>query len=273
MPGMLYVVGTPIGNLEDLTQRGMRVLGEVDLIAAEDTRVARKLLNYLGSKTRTLSFNEFNAHRRVPQVLEALREGDVAIVTDAGMPGVSDPGASLVAAAAAAGFRVAGVPGPSAVTTALAVSGMRGDSFRFLGFLPRTSGARTKLLEKHVAAPETLIAYEAPHRLHAALSDVKLVLGNRRIAVCRELTKLHEEVFRGVLEEAIEYFGDPRGEFVLVVEGAGKDTAVSTVVDTQVAEAMQAARLEGISRREAAIKVAATLGVPRRRAYQFWEAG
>ncbi len=270
MPGTLFVVATPIGNLEDLTPRAARVLGEVALIAAEDTRQTRKLLNRLGLRTRMLSYNAHNARSREPALLSALQDGDVALTTDAGAPGVSDPGAQLVAAAAAAGFSVVAAPGPSAVTAALSVAGMPADAFHFLGFLPRAGKARRKALAEAASRRETLVLFEAPHRLQATLSDLLSTLGDRRVAVCRELTKLHEEVFRGVVSEAIARFPAPRGEFTLVIEGAPDKRAAQTPDDAEVASAMASARERGLSRSAAAAEVAAALGVPRRHAYGLW---
>ena len=271
MTGTLHVVATPIGNLEDLTPRAARVLGEVALIAAEDTRQTRKLLSRLGLSTRIVSYNQHNARQRTPSLLNALQEGDVALVTDAGAPGVSDPGAGLVAEAAGAGFAVVSVPGPSAVTAALAVSGFPADAFHFLGFLPRTAKARRAALIGASTLRATLVLFEAPHRLRAALTDIAETLGDRRVAVCREMTKVHEEVFRGTVLEAIAYFAAPRGEFTLVIEGAGEPPPDAPVPAERVAEAMAIARTSGLSRRDAALRVSRELGVPRRAAYAAWE--
>ncbi len=271
MTGNLYVVATPIGNLEDLTPRAARVLGEVALIAAEDTRQTRKLLSRLGVSKRTLSYNRHNTRQRTPALLDALREGDVALVTDAGAPGVSDPGAGLVAEAARAGFDVVSVPGPSAVTAALAVAGFSADSFHFLGFLPRTTRARRAALTEASSLRATLVLFEAPHRLLATLADVADVLGDRRLAACREMTKVHEEVFRGTVREAIAHFEAPRGEFTLVIEGAPDAAPPEPPSLGRIAEAMATARASGLSRRDAAVQVSRELGVPRRAAYAAWE--
>ena len=271
MTGTLYVVATPIGNLEDLTPRAARVLAEVALIAAEDTRQTRKLLSHLKLSTRIVSYNEHNARQRTPALLDALREDDVALVTDAGAPGVSDPGAGLVAEVARAGFGVVSVPGPSAVTAALAVSGFPADTFQFLGFLPRTPKARRAALSGASSLRATLVLFEAPHRLIATLADIAEVLGDRRLAACREMTKVHEEVFRGTVREAIAYFDVPRGEFTLVIEGAGELPTDAPVSTERIAEAMAAARASGLRRRDAAVRVSSELGVPRRAAYRAWE--
>ena len=271
MSGTLYVVATPIGNLEDLTPRAARVLEEAALIAAEDTRQTRKLLNRLGVSTRTISYNQHNAHQRTPILLDALQRGDVAIVTDAGAPGVSDPGAGLVAEAARAGFTIVSVPGPSAVTAALAVSGFSADAFHFLGFLPRTAKARRAALAEVSSLRTTLVLFEAPHRLRAALADIAGTLGERPIAVCREMTKIYEEVFRGTAQEAVAYFAAPRGEFTLVIEGAQDAPRHEPLSTEQITEAMSAARASGLRRRDAAARVSSELGVPRRAAYAAWE--
>lgn len=273
MPGTLYVVATPIGNLEDLTPRAARVLGEAALIAAEDTRQTRKLLSYLGLSVRAVSYNQHNARQRTPALLHALREGDVALVTDAGAPGVSDPGAGLVAEAARAGFDIVSVPGPSAVTAALAVSGFRADAFHFLGFLPRTAKARRAALAEASLLRATLVLFEAPHRLLATLTAIEEAFGVRRMAVCREMTKMYEEVFRGTVGEAIAYFDAPRGEFTLVIEGASDTVSAEPASEERVASAMAAARGSGLSRRDAAVQVSRELGIPRRAAYGAWEQG
>ena len=270
--GILYVVGTPIGNLEDLTRRAARVLGEVDLIAAEDTRVTRRLLNHLGLKARLTSCHQHNWPDKLPTILQALESGDVALVTDAGMPAVSDPGSELVSQVAAAGFRVEIVPGVSAVTSALAVAGIPADSFLFIGFLPRRRNERDRRLAEASRSPHTLVIFEAPHRLTATLNDLLQALGDREVAVCRELTKRYEEVFRGVLSQAKEKFPTPRGEFVLVVRGAGAADAdeAREAGPEAVLQELLALRQSGARAREAVAAVAASSGWPRRRVYQLW---
>ena len=223
----LYVVATPIGNLEDVTLRALRVLREVSLIAAEDTRTTRKLLTHHGIHNRLLSYNEHNKAARLPKLLASLRDGDVALVSEGGTPVISDPGLDLVAAAWEAGFDVSPVPGPSAVTAALAVSGLSARQFIYLGFLPRRSGERRRLFASLRDDPRTIVAFESPHRLRRSLTDLLAELADRRLAVCRELTKRFEEVFRGSVSEALEHFAAPRGEFTLVVEGASAPAAIS----------------------------------------------
>jgi 16S rRNA (cytidine1402-2'-O)-methyltransferase len=268
--GTLYVVGTPIGNLEDLTFRAARILSEVDLIAAEDTRVTRKLLSHLGIHVPLTSYHEHNRQVRLPELLAALQTGDVALVTDAGMPGISDPGDELVFQTAAAGFQVVPVPGASAVTTALAVSGLPAAAFVFLGFLPRRGKDRRARLDIARATPLALVLFEAPHRLHATLEDLRSVLGDRDIAVCRELTKLHEEVFRGTITQAIEHFQTPRGELVLVVKGSAPPREEKApdleLAQQQLAELKQS----GAHAKEAVAAVAGSLGLPRQTIYRLW---
>lgn len=268
--GTFYVVGTPIGNLEDLTGRAARILAAVDLIAAEDTRVTRRLLNHLRLRTPLLSCHRHNWPARLPQLLQALESGEVALVTDAGMPAVSDPGAEITAAVAAAGFPVEVIPGPSAVTTALAAAGMSADSFLFLGFLPRRRQERQAALAQAAALPYTLVIFEAPHRLRPALADLQAILGQRQIAVCRELTKIHQEVWRGDLAGALDYFTAPRGEFVLVVAG-NSDTPAAAAADPDTARQQLAEKRQaGLRARDAVAAVTAATGLPRREVYQLW---
>ena len=269
MSGTLYVIATPIGNLEDITYRAARVLGEVSLVVAEDTRRTRKLLTHLGVRRPLLSYNEHNAAQRTPRILAALREADVALVSDAGVPLVSDPGADLVRAAAKQGTPVVAVPGASAVTAALATAGMPAGAFHFLGFLPRTRKARRDALAAYADDPATLVVFEAPHRLQVALGDLRHALGDREVAVCRELTKLHEEVFRGTLSGAAAHFSEPRGEFVLVI--AGGDPPKREAPDVGAAR-REMARLKeaGATRRDASARVVEAYGLSRREAYRLW---
>ena len=247
------------------------MLGEVSLVAAEDTRVSRRLLNHLGIRVSCVSCNEHNWRQRVPELVQVLETGDVALVTDAGMPGVSDPGAAIVTAIAAEGFDVQVIPGPSAVTTALAVSGFPADSFTFLGFLPRRGRERRERLAWAAALPDTLVVFEAPHRLRATLADLLGALGDRQMAVCRELTKLHEEVWRGSLSEAIEHFTEARGEFVLVVAGAGTVEKIEAHDSREQARELLAAQREsGVRAREAVAEVMAATGLSRSEVYRMW---
>ena len=270
--GTLYVVTTPIGNLEDLTLRAIRVLSEVGLVAAEDTRQSRKLLTHLGISKRIISYNQHNAARRAPRLLQSLLAEDVALVTDAGVPAISDPGADLARAAAEQGINVIAIPGPSAVTTALSVSGMGGDSFRFVGFPPRARKARRELLAGLEAEPATLVFFESPHRIRAMLEDLAAVLANRPIAVCRELTKLHEEVFRGTAGDALAHFDNPRGEFVIVVQGAPPRASRRDIeADKEGARAaLVALKAQGQTRRDAVAQVTDAYAISKRDAYRLW---
>lgn len=268
MPGTLYVVATPIGNLEDLTYRAARVLGEVALVVAEDTRQTRKLLTHLGLHKPLLSYNQHNAAQRTPRVLDALGAGDVALVSDAGTPLVSDPGAGLVRAAAEAGSPVVALPGPSAVVAALATAGMPADAFHFLGFPPRASKARRETFAAYAHDPLTLVVFEAPHRLSATLADLREALGDREVVVCRELTKRYEEAFRGSLSAAAAHFIAPRGEFVLVIAGGEPERPVADTAGAT--EALSRMKAAGLSRKDASARVEEGYGISRREAYRIW---
>ena len=215
----LYVVATPIGNLEDVTLRALRVLREVKLIAAEDTRTTRRLLNTYDIRTALTSYHEHSRRSKLDYLLNYLEREDLALVSEAGTPGLSDPGYELIVAAAERGVSVVPIPGASAVVTALVVSGLPTDQFLYVGFLPRRKGQRQRLLAAIVDEPRTIVAFETPHRLSGALSDIEETLGNRRLALCCELTKIHEQIFRGRVSQAREHFVEPRGEFTLVIEG------------------------------------------------------
>jgi 16S rRNA (cytidine1402-2'-O)-methyltransferase len=216
---VLYVIATPIGNLEDISLRALRLLREVNLIAAEDTRTTRRLLNTYNIKTPLTSYHEHSKRAKLDYLLDYLEKEDLALVSEAGMPGLSDPGYELIVAAIERGISVVPIPGASAVITALVVSGLPTDQFLYVGFLPRRKGQRQRLLSSIVDEPRTIVAFETPHRLREALSDIEEILGNRRLSVCRELTKVHEEIFRGRVSQARKHFVEPRGEFSLVIEG------------------------------------------------------
>lgn len=223
--GTLYLVGTPIGNLEDITLRAVRTLREVDLIAAEDTRTTRHLLTAYDIHTPLTSYHDFTGPGKTRRLVRLLEEGkNIALVSEAGMPGISDPGFALIRAAIEANIRVTAAPGPSAITTALALSGLPAHRFCFLGFLPRKSGDRKRLLAAYSEREETLVMFESPHRILASLQDLAGAVGrDRPMAAARELTKKHEEIIRGSVAEVIEHLsaGVVRGEFTLVVGGKG----------------------------------------------------
>jgi 16S rRNA (cytidine1402-2'-O)-methyltransferase len=265
--GTLYLVGTPIGNLEDITLRALRVLKEVTLIAAEDTRRARILARRYEIETPITSYFEGNKLTKLDTVLGALDTGDVALISEAGMPGLSDPGYELIRAAIERGYSVVPVPGPSAPVTALVVSGLPSDSFLYLGFLPRRRSERYGLLSKVAQERRTLIAFEVPHRLRASLADIVAVLGDRPLAVCRELTKLHEEVWRGTISEARAHFDEvqPRGEFTLVIGGAPEESECWD--EDKVRTALEELLAQGVPRPAAARRVAAASGWSRSEVY------
>ena len=272
MNGTLYVVATPLGNLGDLTPRAAEVLRQAAVIAAEDTRRTRGLLSHLGVSPTLLSFHAHSGKRRLDTLLEILAGGrDVALVTDAGTPGVSDPGTDLVAAAREAGFTVVPIPGPSAVATALSAAGMPADRYLFLGFLPRKGTERARLLARAAAEEWSVVLFEAPSRLVALLRDLAAAAGpDRRAVVARELTKLHEELRAGTLAGLADYYSDatPRGEITIVVEGTGAPAPPPdrTADATEEAAALLA---EGLSRREVARRLTETLGMSRNDAYRL----
>ena len=264
----LYIVATPIGNLEDISLRALRTLREVKLIAAEDTRKTKRLLTTYDIKTPMTSYHEHNKRSKLDYILGYLRDGDVALVSEAGMPGISDPGYELIVAANQQGIPVVPVPGPSAVITALVVSGLPSDRFLYIGFLPRKANARQHLLESVANEYGTIVALESPHRLLAALNDMLLILGDRRIAVCRELTKVHEEVFRGTINQAIKHFTEPRGEFTLVIEGKREKNKPQLTED--VKKQLHYMYLSGATAKEAIAKVAGETGLSRKELYRAW---
>ena len=263
----LFVVATPIGNLEDISLRALRTLREVKLIAAEDTRKTKRLLTTYNIKTPMTSYHEYNKWTKLDYILGYLEGGEVALVSEAGTPGISDPGYELIVAASQRGIPVVPVPGVSVVTTALTVSGLATDRFTYLGFLPRKANGRRRLLDTVVNECGTMVVLEAPHRLLATLNDMLLILGDRRIAACRELTKIHEEVFRGSVSQAIEHFTEPRGEFTLIIEGKeGKKPQLTEDIERQ----LHHMRLSGITAKEAIAGVAGKTGLSKKELYRAW---
>jgi 16S rRNA (cytidine1402-2'-O)-methyltransferase len=275
MTGTLYIVATPIGNLEDITQRALRVLGEVDLVACEDTRRTRVLLNRFGIKTKTISYHEHNERERAGQICELLVEGkNVALVSDAGTPLINDPGFRVTTAAIELNLPVVPIPGPAAFVSALVASGLPSDQFFFAGFLPARANARRAKLEELSAISATLVFYEAPHRIAATLADALEVLGNRSAAVAREMTKIHEEIARGSLRELVSRFSvQTRGEMVLVISGASVDDAPAagdTVPASQrLIERVSELEREGLEAKAALKKAARELGLKRAEAYRL----
>ncbi len=272
MIGKLYVVGTPIGNLEDFSPRAIRILGEVDFIAAEDTRVTMKLLNRFEITKPLISYFEHNKRERGTQVIDRILTGqNCALVTDAGMPAISDPGEDLVRQAYEAGIAVESVPGPTAFATALSISGFPSGRFCFEGFLSADKKSRTEHLKELKCERRTMIFYEAPHKLLRTLGDMLEILGERDIAVCRELTKIHETVLRTTLSGALQHFNEnaPRGEFVLIVAGADSN---DSTVDYTVEDAVNLAKKlmeNGLSASAAAKEAAQTTGIKKNEIYKI----
>lgn len=264
----LYVTATPIGNLEDITLRAIRILREVKLIAAEDTRRTKHLLGTYSIKTPLTSYHEYNKWTKLEYMLDCLEKGDIALVSNAGMPGISDPGHELIVAASERGIPVVPIPGASVVITALAVSGLPTDRFVYLGFLPRKAVERRRVLESAVDGPGTIVILESPHRLLTSLSDILLVLGDRRITVCRELTKVYEEFFRGTVSQAISHFAEPRGEFTLVIEGKREKTKPRLTADIE--RELRDMRHSGMTAKEAVAALAKRTGLPKNELYQAW---
>jgi 16S rRNA (cytidine1402-2'-O)-methyltransferase len=264
---VLYVVATPIGNLEDISLRALQTLGQVKLIAAEDTRTTRHLLDKYNIKTSVTSYYEHNKLKKLDYIMKVLQDGDVALVSDAGMPGISDTGHELISAAINNNIRVITVPGASAVLTALIASGLPADQFSYVGFLPRSQKARQQFLKSIAGEQRTIVAFETPHRLLKALADIKLVLGDRNIAVCRELTKKYEEVFRGRVSLCIDHFNAPRGEFTIVIEGFKPG---ERHIDETVRKMMVELYRPGMTARKAVDIVSAKSGVSRKELYSLW---
>jgi 16S rRNA (cytidine1402-2'-O)-methyltransferase len=273
MPGTLYIVSTPIGNLEDITHRAVRVLREVDLVACEDTRHTRKLLNHYGIKTKAISYHEHNERERAAELLNELQDDlDVAIVSDAGTPGISDPGFRLVRLAAENGVRVVAIPGPTALVAALVASGLPTDEFFFGGFLPAQANSRRARLLTLRAIDATLILYEAPHRIAATLRDAREILGEREAVVARELTKLHEEIARGRLSALAERYAPServRGEIVLVIDrNVIAEESAAGKPEIRIASLVERFEKEGLDHRAALKKAARELGLSRAEAYR-----
>lgn len=267
MGSKLYIVATPIGNLEDITLRALRVLREADAVAAEDTRVTGKLLARYEIKKQMIALHQHNELSKAQVLIERLKQGEnIALCTDAGTPAVSDPGALLVRAVRAEGIECVPIPGASAVVSALSVSGMDTARFVFEGFLPASGRERRERIEQLAQETRAIVLYEAPHRLHKTLADLAVALGEREITIARELTKLHEQVETLPLSQAAEMFGEPRGEFVLILQGNTQEQQP----DYEQAEArMQELLAQGVKRKQAAAQVAEAFGVSKNEAYEM----
>ena len=272
-PG-LYIVATPIGNLEDITLRALRVLEQADVIACEDTRQTQKLLNHFGIQKRTVSYHEHNEVGRTQELMAELKRGArIALVSDAGMPGISDPGSVVIREAVQQGIPVMPVSGPSALISALVASGLETASFRFFGFLPAKSGQRRSFLEQLKTATETLVFYEAPHRILETLQDVVVVVGPaRRVVIARELSKLHEEFLRGTAQEAVEQLQrrEVRGEITLIVAGYAGEQAASTEKKSLNARMQELIR-QGADEKTALKNTAKEFGISKSEAYREWQ--
>ena len=264
----LYIVGTPIGNLEDVSLRCLRILSDVSLIAAEDTRVTRKLLSRYDIHTPLTSFNQRNWKGKMPKLLEVLKTADIALVTDAGTPNISDPGHELTTGAVRDGAQLSVIPGPSALTAAVSLSMLPSDRFIFIGFLPRRTTQRQRALMELSDQRIPIVAFESPHRLLACMKDILSTLGDRPITVCRELTKVHEEVYRGTVSEALLHFSHPRGEFTLVIQGA------TNLRQSPNIDAAQQALLDlsqrGMSAKDSVAQVFPLTSLSRRDLYKLW---
>ena len=279
-PGTLYLCATPIGNLGDMTIRAVETLRSVDLIAAEDTRHSRKLTSHFDIHVPLTSYHEHNRRTKGPELLDKLLAGkNIALVSDAGLPGISDPGEDLVRLAIDAGVRVVPIPGANAALTALVASGLATDGFLFVGFLPKASAARRTKIRALQNIPVTLLFYESPHQLAKTLADLLAVLGDRQAVIGRELTKLHEEFRRGRFSELMEWYGQnkPRGEFTLLVEGAATSSTeqenpaaeAEALSDEAVLQAVNKLIASGVNKKDAIKMTASSLELPRRRVYQL----
>lgn len=273
LQGVLYLCATPIGNLEDITFRAVRVLKEANLIAAEDTRHTRKLLNHYEIHTATVSYHEHNKLERGPELINRLLQGQtIALVSDAGMPGISDPGTHLTQLAIEAGITVIPVPGANAALSALVASGLDTTNFTFVGFLPKTKKKRRELLEQLVKQPYTLLFYESPHRIKETLKELETAFGDRPAAACRELTKKFEEFNRSTLLGLQQHFAavEPRGEFTLVVQGAGAgpEPDLGSKDEVSLPEAVALLMAKGAAKKDALRQVAVDRGISRRDVYQ-----
>ncbi len=274
MSGQLYLCATPIGNLGDMTERVINCMKEVDIIAAEDTRNSRKLLTHFDIHTPMTSYHEFNKYEKADELVRMILDGkNIALITDAGTPAISDPGEVLVQKCAEAGIIVTSLPGASAVITALTLSGLSTRRFSFEGFLPRENKDRKIILEEISQDTRTLILYEAPHHLKATLADLYKYFGNRRISLCRELTKKHEDIMRTNLQDAVDYYSEaePRGEYVLVIEGRSRAEieaeAAAVFEDMTIEEHVQSYINKGMDKKEAMKQAAKDRGVSKRDIY------
>ena len=270
--GCLYLCATPIGNLEDITLRGLRILREADYIAAEDTRHTLKLLNHYDISKPLISYHEHNRREKGPHIISLVQQGyQVALVSDAGMPGISDPGADLVQLAYEAGAAVTVAPGPSAALSALVLSSLSTQRFVFEGFLPRVKKQRQQRIRMLATEERTVIIYEAPHRLTSLLQDMLTELGDRKVSIVRELTKIHEEVLLMSLQKAVDYYQDrnPKGEFVVVLEGVEKESGQKDFSQISIEDHLKEYLETGLNKKQAVKQVAKDRGIPKSQVYPF----
>ena len=270
--GILYLCGTPIGNLEDITLRALRVLGEVDYIAAEDTRHTLKLLNHFEISKPLISYHEHNRREKGPEIIAMVEQGlKVALVSDAGMPGISDPGADLIILAQNAKIPYTIIPGPSASISALVLSGLPTERFVFEGFLSREKKERQQQISELKQEERTIILYEAPHRIITTLRDLQIGLGNRRLSIVRELTKVYEEILATTMDEAVIYYEEktPKGEFVLIIEGVQRTDKQNSFSDISIEEHLREYLQAGMDKKEAVKQVAKDRNIPKNEVYPF----
>ena len=265
--GTLYIMGTPIGNLKDITFRAIEILSQVSLIAAEDTRVTQKLLSRYDIKTKKVSFNKDNYSKKIPEILKQLQNGDIALTTDAGTPGISDPGYELARAAEGSGFSVVGIPGPSAVTNILSMCPFPTESFLFAGFPPRKQSDLAKFLKEYAALNAAIVMFESPKRLRNLLDQLATLYPERTVFIGREMTKVHEETFHGSSADALTYFSDPKGEFTLVVSKPSID--VKHLDRTDIYALVQELSKEGLGIREISREIVSLSGLKNTEAYKL----
>ena len=271
MSGTLYIVATPIGNLEDLSFRALNTLKSVGLIAAEDTRVTKKILSHFNFSTPIISFNENNSLKRTPKIIKTLSEKNVALVSDAGTPLISDPGRVLVQAVKDSGFNVSPIPGPSSVTASISVAAIKSPAFIFVGFLPRNAKARVSFFDSVKRKKEAIVFFESPHRLISTLQIISEASREASLTICRELTKFHEEIWQGRPYDALEHFKKPIGEFVLIFEPSPQDLNKKEPSADELVAHLSELKAVGLSRNEASVILAKQLNMPKREIYKHWQ--
>ncbi|MBM04110.1 MAG: 16S rRNA (cytidine(1402)-2'-O)-methyltransferase [Dehalococcoidia bacterium] len=266
----LYVVGTPIGNLEDITLRAIRILTEVDLIVCEDKRITSRLLNKYNIKTSMTSYNNYNKLSKVPYILSELEQKDIALVSDAGLPCINDPGQELVASAIDLGHKIVPIPGVSSVTTAVSISGMIFDQWVFVGFFPKQKSKRMELIDSIINDKKVTVLLESPHRLQSCLKFLLDNLGDRKITVCREMTKLYEDIFRGKISEAIDNFNNPKGEFIILIEAFISDDIRKKTSESDVLKILKDIDVSKLKTKEIVDIVFNETGVSKKNIYKMW---